>query len=307
MGKRTRGPSRALKGRLQAAVRSGRRETIYKMLGKQNDGVVPCFVCGLHVEKKDATLEHKLPVSKGGTDDMDNLSISHEKCNRKRGNSIDIEELKMKTHTGNYYFVPGTDELEVELPIEPSGMAYREPLVRIEGDQIVLGYLAHDDCAEDPLENDDYAGHIYEARRNGPTLRQYEQARGLGRYKGEAPDPYAVLLDVYEHGGIAYSLSGTGQQCQFDTARGGAVWVPGDLLRADIEASADPAARARECARIDAEQYTAWRNGDCYLTVVVTYDKDGEQIDLDTCGGYYGGDSAYEALQEHFPKEEVPA
>ncbi len=33
-------------------------------------------------------------------------------------------------------------------------------------------------------------------------------------------------LDIYEHGGVAYSVSGTGMQCRWDTSRGGAVWVP---------------------------------------------------------------------------------
>jgi len=63
----------------------GRRETLYRMLGKRNNGTVPCFVCGRHVREKNATLEHIIPISKGGTDDMDNLSISHFQCNQRRG------------------------------------------------------------------------------------------------------------------------------------------------------------------------------------------------------------------------------
>lgn len=72
--------------RLEAAMLAGRRETIYKYIGKKNDGNVPCFVCGRHVKEKNATLEHIIPVSKGGTNEMDNLSISHYGCNRARGN-----------------------------------------------------------------------------------------------------------------------------------------------------------------------------------------------------------------------------
>lgn len=78
--------SGALKARLAQSVRASRRETIYKMLQKKNDGSVPCFVCGKHVKQRSATLEHILPVSKGGTDDMENLSISHYQCNVMRGN-----------------------------------------------------------------------------------------------------------------------------------------------------------------------------------------------------------------------------
>ena len=77
----------SIKNQLRSNIRKNRRETIYNMLQKRCTGKVPCFVCGQHVDKKDATLEHKLPISKGGTDDMDNLAISHEKCNSKRGNN----------------------------------------------------------------------------------------------------------------------------------------------------------------------------------------------------------------------------
>lgn len=77
--------SRGMKARLQGTVRATRRETIYKMLAKKNGGTVPCFVCGRHVREKNATLEHVIPVSKGGTDDMHNLAISHWQCNQRRG------------------------------------------------------------------------------------------------------------------------------------------------------------------------------------------------------------------------------
>lgn len=82
---RLRRPSKALRARLAGAVRAGRRDTIYKMLAKKHDGTVPCFVCGRHVRPKNATLEHIVATSKGGTDDMDNLSISHYQCNQRRG------------------------------------------------------------------------------------------------------------------------------------------------------------------------------------------------------------------------------
>lgn len=85
MGRKMAYVSGGMKARLQSSVRASRRSTVYRMLAKRNDGTVPCYVCGLHVEPKHATLEHVIPVSKGGTDDMDNLSISHRKCNQRRG------------------------------------------------------------------------------------------------------------------------------------------------------------------------------------------------------------------------------
>jgi len=73
------------KARLATAIRQNRRDTVYKMLAKKHDGSVPCFVCGRHVQARHATLEHILPVSLGGTDDMSNLAISHNMCNLRRG------------------------------------------------------------------------------------------------------------------------------------------------------------------------------------------------------------------------------
>lgn len=66
------------------SVRQQRRDTIYKMKLKRNAGKCPCFVCGKHVTLDDATLEHVIERSKGGTDDMSNLDISHGKCNHER-------------------------------------------------------------------------------------------------------------------------------------------------------------------------------------------------------------------------------
>lgn len=43
---------------------------------------------------------------------------------------------------------------------------------------------------------------------------------------GTIGNPHAVMLDIYEHGGVCYSLTGEGMQCRWDTSRGGAVWVP---------------------------------------------------------------------------------
>ena len=86
MGKKKRIMSPGLRRRLDGSVRKGRRETLWKMAMKHR-GVVNCYVCGKPITKEGhATLEHILPVSKGGTDDMGNLALSHEKCNQVRGN-----------------------------------------------------------------------------------------------------------------------------------------------------------------------------------------------------------------------------
>jgi len=96
----------------------------------------------------------------------------------------------------------------------------------------------------------------------------------LCRKVGNAGDPYAVSLDCYDHGGQVWSLAGAGMQCQFDTARGGGVWVPDDVLRDDLDeirkANGLDAARAKavEYASQALESYNDWLSGDCYGVVV---------------------------------------
>lgn len=75
--------SKALKERLNTHVKQGRKKTIYRMMLKKHS-IVPCFLCERHVEEKHSTLEHVIPYADGGTDDVDNLSISHHICNQRR-------------------------------------------------------------------------------------------------------------------------------------------------------------------------------------------------------------------------------
>lgn len=112
-------------------------------------------------------------------------------------------------------------------------------------------------------------------------------------------DPDAILLDLYEHGGVAYSVSGGGMQCRWDTSTGESVWIPDACLRDELEKIADPTGRyrkAKEYAAQACETYTSWCNGDNYGVVVQTHDSEGHLYDEDACWGYIGGDYAEEEL-----------
>ena len=60
------------------------REKIYRTVARQLHGKVPCWICKLHVEPSDATLEHIRPLSEGGNSHLENLAISHAACNNQR-------------------------------------------------------------------------------------------------------------------------------------------------------------------------------------------------------------------------------
>ena len=113
-------------------------------------------------------------------------------------------------------------------------------------------------------------------------------------------DPNAVLLDLYKHGGVKFSIAGAGMQDRFDISRRAAVWVPDQCLRDELVKIDDSAAR-RAQAMIRAEQaldeYNAWVNGECYGVVVQTHDLSGTLIESDSCWGFIG-EAAEEALDE---------
>ena len=65
-----------------------------------------------------------------------------------------------------------------------------------------------------------------------------EEAWDEAQAAGEVGEPLAISLDIYEHSGIAYSVSGTGMNCQWDTSRVAAVWVPDDDAIENIRSNA---------------------------------------------------------------------
>ena len=126
--------------------------------------------------------------------------------------------------------------------------------------------------------------------------------------EGQIGDPYAVVLDCYEHGGQVWSLSGGGTRCRWDTAVGAGVWVPDDSLRSELdelrkgEGLAMARAQAREYASQALESYNAWLAGDCYGVSVASFHRssDGkyEPIQEDACWGYVGSKWALEIMRE---------
>ncbi len=60
------------------------RLKIYRTVARQLHGSVPCWVCGAHVSLEEATLEHIQPLGEGGNSHVENLAISHARCNQQR-------------------------------------------------------------------------------------------------------------------------------------------------------------------------------------------------------------------------------
>lgn len=134
-----------------------------------------------------------------------------------------------------------------------------------------------------------------------------DEAWQLARLSGQVGDPYTVMLDCYEHGGQVWSVTGSGPQCHFDTARGAGVWVPDQCLRDELDSIKEKggldAARTKavEFARQALESYNAWLAGDCYGVAVDVFSAEGirlKLIDESAVWGYVGRKWAEESLSE---------
>ncbi len=134
-----------------------------------------------------------------------------------------------------------------------------------------------------------------------------DEAWQLARLSGQLGEPYTVMLDCYEHGGQVWSVTGSGQQCLFDTARGAGVWVPDQCIREELDSiktnEGIEAARTKavEFARQALGSYNAWLAGDCYGVAVDVFSTEGDRlklIDESAVWGYVGRKWAEESLSE---------
>jgi hypothetical protein len=127
--------------------------------------------------------------------------------------------------------------------------------------------------------------------------------------QGAIGNPYVVVLDVYDHGGQVWSVSGSGTQCAFDTASGAGVWVPDDYLTEELNTLRESSeglvaarAKAREFARQCLGSYNAWLSGDCYGVVTDVFEIDAQgnakRIHDDSVWGSVGQEHARSGMTD---------
>lgn len=141
--------------------------------------------------------------------------------------------MKVKVTRTTSYTVE-YDGIEYELQHEPADGSIK---VKVLSDgTAVVGYLCQDEDCGNPLEDCDGEGKIIDRR----SINAFNEACGIDEYgeKTGKPNPLAVLLDLYEHGGSSWSLSGEGMQCQWDTSKCAGVWVPDHCCEEHIKSVA---------------------------------------------------------------------
>jgi 5-methylcytosine-specific restriction endonuclease McrA len=65
-------------------------QTKRKMIYETTDGI--CYLCGKHVSFDEMTVDHVIPTSKGGGNNLGNLRPTHRKCNLIKGDKILIKK-----------------------------------------------------------------------------------------------------------------------------------------------------------------------------------------------------------------------
>lgn len=69
-----------------------RKRDAVRLLNLLKYGILTCELCKEPIRKsknnknRKLTFDHKLPKSKGGNGDFENLQLAHARCNRKKGN-----------------------------------------------------------------------------------------------------------------------------------------------------------------------------------------------------------------------------
>lgn len=79
----------------------GRKEKQYADVKKKlikRDGTL-CFFCGMDMVKKEITIEHLLPISDGGNNNIKNLCLACENCNKEVGNMAIVEKIYYREKT----------------------------------------------------------------------------------------------------------------------------------------------------------------------------------------------------------------
>lgn len=66
-------------------------ESVINQLHEQQNG--KCPLCGQQLELEAYHVDHKIPFSKGGGNERNNLQLTHPQCNQSKSNTVDVIEL----------------------------------------------------------------------------------------------------------------------------------------------------------------------------------------------------------------------
>lgn len=71
--------------------KSTKRVTSARLHARIKNNECRCELSGVEMSPEDASLDHRIPLSRGGTHDMDNVAVVHKVMNRMKGTMMDSE------------------------------------------------------------------------------------------------------------------------------------------------------------------------------------------------------------------------
>lgn len=80
-----------LKNRMRKRISRRKRRQVYA-----RDNFI-CQLCGNKCFPEDISLDHLVPVSKGGTNDKKNLITAHKSCNERKADAVYVRPPRMTT------------------------------------------------------------------------------------------------------------------------------------------------------------------------------------------------------------------
>lgn len=178
--------------------------------------------------------------------------------------------------------------------------------IRLDGDQIFVGYITHDDGSGDYFENDEGAGLYRELKRGDDPNELMENITKSGKI--------AFFVERYQHGLVHYSVANTGSypDRQWDVGVCGIHTPCQDVqneYRKLLASRGEEQARAYAVQDVNRtlDEYSKVCNGETYGVIVETWNIEGQHVRRmarEDVWGFIGSEYALEELEDMFPKEE---
>lgn len=159
-------------------------------------------------------------------------------------------------------------------------------------EKIIVGMLNDDRDPQDYFESDEGEGSIIHFRSaQERDLRVAEMSRTKKLF---------YLVSKHEHGNVHYSISGTNSYSgdKYDVAHGCAVHIPSSYIQSEYRkmkrthGEGEAYEHFLNICNKTLDSYSDWCNGEVYGYTVLTFDKNGNELDCDQCWGIVGREYA---------------
>lgn len=97
-----------------------------------------CAICGKKIKYKDFTIDHILPLDRGGDNDITNLQPTCRSCNELKSNSTDSEFVKSITNTLSYQIETNKNEEVINALMNSCVKSYLEDIFGSEVVDIIM-------------------------------------------------------------------------------------------------------------------------------------------------------------------------